>query len=281
MDYSTILFEVRDGVAHITLNRPDAANSVNAQMAHDLVGAAIRCGQDPSVRAVLLSGNGRMFCSGGDLKSFAAQGDGLPPHIREMTIQLHAAVSMLARMETPVIAAVHGSAAGAGLPLACAADIVLAAESTRFTMAYTRVGLSPDGGSTFFLPRLVGQRRALELALMNRILSAQEALDWGIVTRVVPDEELMDQAGSLAAQLAAGPTKAFAAAKRLILGGWTETLESQLEQESQAITAMAATADAAEGIAAFLEKRQAGFKGEQAGGHPPGQFDTRRAGGLA
>ena len=262
MEYQTILFEVRDGVAHITLNRPDAANSVNLQMARDLVDAAVRCGQDTSVRAVLLHGNGRMFCSGGDLKAFAAAGDGLPAHLKDLTIHLHAAVSMLARMKAPVIAAVHGSAAGAGLPLACAADIVLAAESTRFTMAYTRAGLTPDGGSTFFLPRLVGQRRALELALMNRVLSAREALDWGIVTMVVPDEELLDQARSLAAQLAAGPTKAFAAAKRLLLSGWTETLESQLEQESRAITAMAATADASEGIAAFLEKRRPGFKGD-------------------
>lgn len=261
MQYTTIMLEVRDNVAHITLNRPDAANSMNKEMARELMDATIELSQSPNVRAVLVSGAGRMFCSGGDIKEFGGKGKELPRHVQEMTTYLHAAVSRLVHLEVPVIAAVHGSAAGAGLPFACSADIVLAAESARFTLAYTRIGLAPDGGSTFFLPRLIGLKRSLELALLNRVLSAQEAMDWGIVTRIIPDTDLFNEAQKLASELAAGPTGAFAAAKRLMYAGWTATLETQMEQESQAITGISATADAAEGISAFLAKRPAVFKG--------------------
>ncbi len=261
MAYSTILFEVSDGVARLTLNRPEAVNAINREMAWEMMDAAQRC-DDASVRAVLITGAGRMFCGGGDIKAFAAVGDELPVYIKELTTYLHQAVSRLARLDAPVVAAVQGSAAGAGLPFACSADITLAAESARFTMAYTRIGLAPDGGSTYFMPRFIGLKRAIELALTNRVLSAQEALDWGIVTRVVPDAELFEQAERLAVELAAGPTRAFGAAKRLMQSGLNETLETQLESESRAITAMARTADGGEGIAAFLAKRPATFTGK-------------------
>ena len=148
------------------------------------------------------------------------------------------------------------------MSLVCACDIVVAAESARFTMAYTRVGLTPDGSSTYFLPRLVGLKRALELTLTSRVLSAQEALEWGIVTRVVPDAELLAQTHALAAQLAAGPTKTLGVSKRLLHSGWTETLETQMEHESQAIADIARTTDTGEGIAAFIEKRAAKFRGQ-------------------
>jgi len=164
-------------------------------------------------------------------------------------------------MDPPVVAAVHGAAAGAGMSLACACDLVVAAESARFTMSYSNAGLTPDGSSTYYLPRLVGLRRATELTLTNRRLSAQEAMEWGIVTRVVPDEDLSEEATALASQLAAGATKALGAAKRLLQSGWTETLETQMEHETQTIADMARTSDAPEGIAAFLEKRQAEFTG--------------------
>lgn len=261
MQYATILFDVRDHVAHITLNRPEAANSLNREMASDLMHAVMRCSEDSAIRAVVITGTGPMFCSGGDLKEFAAQGEHLPYHLKEVTTYLHAAISRLTRMDPPVVAAVNGTAAGAGMSLACACDIVVAAETARFTMAYTRVGLTPDGSSTYFLPRLVGLKRALELTLTNRVLSAQEALEWGIVTRVVPDTELLAQAHALAAQLAAGPTKTLGSSKRLLHTGWTETLETQMEHESQTIADMARTADASEGITAFLEKRTAKFGG--------------------
>jgi 2-(1,2-epoxy-1,2-dihydrophenyl)acetyl-CoA isomerase len=262
MQYSTILFDIENDVAHITLNRPDAANSINSEMGVDLMRAATYCGEDPMIRAVLISGSGRMFCGGGDLKEFAAQSERLPDHLKELTAYLHVAISRLSRLDAPVIAAVHGSAAGAGLSLVCSCDIVIAAENTRFTMAYTRSGLSPDGSSTYYLPRIVGIKRALELALTNRILSAQEALEWGIVTRLVPEEDLLDQAHTLAVQLAAGPTRALGAAKRLMHNGVNETLETQMEHESQAIADIGRTTDSSEGITAFLEKRAPRFKGK-------------------
>jgi 2-(1,2-epoxy-1,2-dihydrophenyl)acetyl-CoA isomerase len=255
----TILFKVQSGVARIVLNRPNAANSINLDLARELLRAAARCDEDPAVRAVVITGAGNTFCVGGDLKSFAAQGERLSRHLREVTTHLHAAVSRLARMDAPVIAAVNGTAAGAGMSLACACDLVLAAESARFTMAYTKVGLTPDGSSSYFLPRLVGLRRAMELTLTNRVLFAREALDWGIVSRVVADGELEAQADDLAADLASGATAALGASKRLLHGGWNETLETQLEQEGRTISDASRSADGGEGIAAFLEKRAPRF----------------------
>ena len=261
-EYTTLEFDVRDGVAHVTLNRPEAGNAINLELSQELLRAVLRCNEDPEVRAVLISGAGDMFCVGGDLKSFSEQGEHLPHHLKEVTTYLHAAVSRMARMDPPVVAAVHGAAAGAGMSLSCACDLVVAAESARFTMAYSNAGLTPDGSSTYYLPRLVGLKRAMELTLTNRRLSAQEALEWGIVTRVVPDEDLSEEASALASQLAAGAPKALGAAKRLLQCGWTETLETQMENETQSIADMARTADAREGIAAFLEKRQAEFTGQ-------------------
>jgi len=262
MQYTALLFDVRDSIARITLNRPDAANALNADMAKDLMHAALQCDADPAIRAVIITGAGRMFCAGGDLKSFAAQGEKLAYHFKEVTTYLHAAMSRFTRMNAPVIAAVNGTAAGAGMSLACACDLVLAAESAKFTMAYTRAGLTPDGSSTYFLPRIVGLKRALELTLTNRLLSAQEAQEWGIVTKVVPDAHLPAEANALAAQLAAGATGALGAAKRLLHSGWSETLETQMEHETQAIAARAHTADGREGITAFLEKRAPRFTGK-------------------
>jgi 2-(1,2-epoxy-1,2-dihydrophenyl)acetyl-CoA isomerase len=262
MEFKSLLFDVQSNVAHITLNRPDAANSINEEMGKDLMHAALHCDEDPEIRAVLISGAGKIFSGGGDLKAFLAQGDQLSYHIKEITTYLHAAMSRLTRMDAPVVAAVHGAVAGAGMSIAIACDIVVAAETTRFTVAYTRAGLVPDGSSTYFLPRIVGLKRALELTLTNRIFSAQEALQWGLVTRVVPDNELLAQAKAIALQLASGPTRAYGVSKRLLHSGWAETLETQMENESQAIANSARTADAREGILAFLEKRPAKYKGK-------------------
>ena len=262
MEFSALLFEVRDHVAHITLNRPQAANTLNVEMSMDLMRAALRCEEDPSVRAVLLSGAGPAFCAGGDLKGFHAHLDGLPAHIKEVVTYLHTALSHLTRMDAPVVTAVHGFAAGAGLSLACASDLVVAGESARFTMAYTRAGLTPDGSATHFLPRVVGLNRALDLALTNRTLSAREAMEWGIVSRVVPDAEVHAQAEALATQLAAGPTRAFGNVKRLMRTGWTETLETQMAYEADSIAEMTRLADGREGVTAFVEKRAPHFTGE-------------------
>jgi 2-(1,2-epoxy-1,2-dihydrophenyl)acetyl-CoA isomerase len=258
--YTTITLDLRDGVAEITLNRPEAANALDATMARELHDAALRCDADAAVRAVVITGSGRFFCAGGDLKSFASQGEELPRHLKQVTADFHAAVSRLNRMDAPVIMAVNGVAAGAGFSFALAGDLAIAAESARFTMAYTRAGLTPDGSSTYFLPRVVGLRRAKELTLTNRTLSAADALAWGIVNQVVSDADLMETARALARELAAGATLALGAAKRLLDGGLNATLETAMEDEAQTISALSRTEDGREGIQAFLEKRAPVFR---------------------
>lgn len=262
MDYTTILLEVEHPVAEIVLNRPDAGNTLTADLAQELHHATLVCEEDADVRAVLLRGEGKNFCLGGDLNHFAEHIANLPFHMRDIIIFLHSAITRLARMEKPVIAAVHGNIAGAGISFMSAVDLVIAARGSNFTLSYTRMGLSPDGGSTFFLPRLLGPRRALELALTNRTLDAEEALEWGLVNRLVEDKKLLDEARQWAGELAVGPTRAFGAAKRLIRSSLGEKLESQMEKEGQAIAAMAGSADFQEGVMAFLQKRPPKFTGE-------------------
>lgn len=262
MEWKTLLFKVQDQVAHITLNRPETGNTINEEMARDLMEVVFKCDEDPEVHAILISGAGKMFCGGGDLTDFSAKGHQLSNYLKKVTPYFHTAISRLTRMEVPVIAAVHGAAAGAGMSMAIACDIVIATETTRFMAAYTRVGLTPDGSLTYFLPRLIGLKRALELTLTNRVLSAHEALQWGLITRVVSDNELLSQANAITTQLASGPTKAYGTSKRLLHRGWLETLETQMENESQAIANSASTADAREGIQAFLEKRPPRYHGK-------------------
>jgi len=261
MNFDTVRLDVRDSVAHLTLHRPDDANGINDAVARDLLAAVIEIEADVSVRAVLLSGTGSRFCGGGDLKSFAAAGDGLTDLVRTLLPSLHTAIGMLVRGKAPVVAAVQGSAAGAGLGLVCASDLVIAGESAKFVMAYTAVGLTPDGSSSWFLPRIVGLKRALELTLTNRVLTAAEALDLGIVTTVVPDADVHEHAEALAVQLAAGPTDAFATARRLLHTSLEDTFETHLAREADGIVAATATNDAREGITAFVEKRPPTFTG--------------------
>ena len=261
MSYETLLFAVEDGIATITINRPDAANAMSPQCAAELADVALRCDDDPSVRAVVITGTGRMFCAGGDLGAFAKAGAGAKSLLKKMAGDLHMGLSRFARMSAPVIGAVNGTAAGAGFSLVMACDLAVAAESAVFTMAYTNAGLSPDGGSTFYMPRKIGDRRTRELMLTNRVLKAPEALAWGIVNEVVADAEVADRARSLAGRLAAGPTLAFGALKNLLNGSFDQTLESQMELEARAIGEMSATADGQEGIRAFLEKRKPVFRG--------------------
>ena len=260
--FECLNFEVRDQVAHLTLNRPEAANALNLDLAQELEEVSLRCDEDAAVRAVLMTGAGKLFCAGGDLKSFAAQGAAqLPAHLKRVTLYLHAAIHRFARMRAPVVVAVNGNAGGAGFSLTCAGDLVLAAESARFVMAYTRVGLTPDGSSTYYLPRIVGLRRAMELALTNRALTAREAEAMGIVTRVVPDGDLMAEAGKLAAELAAGATMALGGVKRLFYAAANNSLNEQMELETELIAECARSGDAQEGIAAFLGKRAPKFSG--------------------
>ena len=260
MANKTVLFEVKHHVAHITLNRPHAGNSLDLEMAKELADVSLECESNRDVRAVLIGGAGNTFSAGGDVKAFAAQKD-LSRYLREMTPHIHLAVSRFARLDAPVIAAVEGAAAGFGFSLAISCDLVVAAEPAVFVMAYTKIGLAPDGGSTYFLPRLVGFKRAMELTLTNRRLSAREACDWGLVTEVVAPDRLTARAEEFAQSLAQGPTGAFGSAKRLLHGGWNQTLETQMELESRAISEAGGTADGQEGIRAFVEKRKAKFNG--------------------
>ena len=257
----TVLVEKSEGVATVTLQRPDAANGIDMATGRALMAAAIDCDQDAGVRAVVLTGAGKWFCAGGDLKAFADFGDALPARLKELTSYLHAASSRFARMDAPLVCAVNGTAAGAGFSLAVAGDLVLLAESAQLSLAYTGVGLSPDGSSSWFLPRLVGLRRAQELMFTNRRLSASEALDWGLATEVVPDDELAPRARELALQLAGGATRAYGVVKQLLISSFQESLETQMELEARGIAAMAASADGREGIAAFLAKRKPEFSG--------------------
>jgi 2-(1,2-epoxy-1,2-dihydrophenyl)acetyl-CoA isomerase len=251
-----------DAVAVLTLNRPDEANAINGQMASELRSVALSLSHDPSVRAVVLQSFGRVFCGGGDLGAFAAAPAAeVSEYIESLTIDLHAALARLAKMDAPVVAAVSGSAGGAGMSLVAACDLVIAGESAKFTMGYTKAGLVPDGTSSFFLGRVVGLRRASELVLTNRVLTAAEAEQWGLVNRVVADAVVRDEALALARALATGPTKAFGLAKRVLCEGAASSLEDAMERESRYIALAATTEDAAEGIAAFVGRRPAQFHG--------------------
>lgn len=256
------LFEVSGGVARLTLDRPDAANALTPGLCREIFEAFVACDEREDVRAALLTGAGDMFSAGGDLKFFASRGEDLGADLKRMTAHLHAAISRMARMDAPVVCAVNGMAAGAGVSLAAACDFTIAARSARFTMAYTAAGLSPDGSSTWFLPRLVGMRRARELLLTNRALSAAEALEMDLIDQVVDDDALADEAAARAQAFASGPTRAYGGLKRLLQESWSGGLETQMERETRTIADVSKTGDAKEGIAAFLGKRKPAFRGK-------------------
>lgn len=258
-EYETLRVERHGRIERITLNRPDLANGLDLQMARELAVAAARCDEDPEVRAVLLTATGRFFCAGGDLKAMEEHADHPGRFIKELAGTLHIAMATFARMDAPLVVAVNGTAAGAGFSLAIAGDLVIAAQSAKFTMAYTRAGLSPDGGSTYLLPRLVGLRRAQDLMLTNRVLSSAEALDWGLVTSVVADEELSTVALATAESVAAGSKGAQTAVKSMLLTSFTNPLETQLEIEARNIAACAQSDDGTEGRQAFIAKRSPKF----------------------
>lgn len=258
-DYDTLAFEQSDAVARITLNRPGAANGFNEPMMRELAEVAARCEADPTVKAVTLTGAGKFFSAGGDLKGMADAGDARGVYVRRLANHLHRAVSTFARMDAPLIVAVNGMAAGGGFSLAIAGDLVIAGKSAAFNMAYTRAGLSPDGSASHQLPRLVGLRRAQELMLTNRTLSAAEALDWGLVTAVVEDDQLHTEVEALAAQFARGAKGANRNIKQLLLASPGNDLETQMEMEARLVSACADSIDGREGIDAFINKRSPKF----------------------
>jgi 2-(1,2-epoxy-1,2-dihydrophenyl)acetyl-CoA isomerase len=259
-NFEHIIFEKQGTIARLALNRPDAANGLDSLMASELKQAAQLCSGDPELKAVVLSASGRFFCAGGDIKEMMSHGDEVGAAVKSLADDLHSAISTLSRMQAALIVAVNGVAAGAGFSLALIGDIVLAAESSSFTMAYTRAGLCPDGSSSYFLPRLVGLRKAQELMLTNRTLGAQEACALGMVTRVVADDDLAAQAEQVASDLANSARLSTAYVKKLLLASPGNDLEAQMELEGQLVSRCAASPDGREGIQAFVDKRQPEFE---------------------
>jgi 2-(1,2-epoxy-1,2-dihydrophenyl)acetyl-CoA isomerase len=257
-----VLLSFEDGVAQLRLNRPEAANGMSIELLRDLYEAIMVCHGHPDLRAVVVSGAGKNFCAGGDIKTFAAKGAALPDYIRQATAWLQDATQALMRLEAPVIAAVQGYATGGGgFGLVCAVDMVVAGESAKFLSGATMVGMSPDAGTSVTLPAIVGMRKAMEILLTNPTMSATEAAGLGIVNRVVPDAELMDAAMALAREIAAGPKASNAALKRLLRQGKHQPVETCLTEEARTVAALSGTADAREGLAAMIERRPAKFGG--------------------
>ncbi|HEX9842852.1 MAG TPA: enoyl-CoA hydratase-related protein [bacterium] len=261
MAFETIQLSKEGAVALLRFNRPESYNAVNHVMAPELLDAVIEVQDDPAIRALVLTGNGSAFHAGGDVKGFASRGEAVGQYIDRMVIPFHAFISHLVRMPKPVLAAVNGVAAGAGFSIAMACDLVLASAEATFTVAYSRIGASPDGSMTYFLVRQLGTRRAMELYLSNRVLSPEEAHEWGLVTQVLPAEGFLDAALEQARTLAAGPTVAYGLAKGLFYHSLNHELETQLELEARGIIAASKTQDFREGTRAFAEKRKASYQG--------------------
>jgi 2-(1,2-epoxy-1,2-dihydrophenyl)acetyl-CoA isomerase len=255
MALTSIQLERRGAVAVVTFDRPESANSVDLAFTSDLVAVADSCHADPAIGAVLVTGAGRNFCFGGDLRAMAARGEVRGQYLTELTQQLHAGILAFTNLSVPVIVAANGTTAGAGVGLMAMADLAYCGASSRLRLAYTGVGLTPDAGASFWLPRTVGYKRAMELLLLNRTLSAAEMLEWGLVNGVFEDASLVGQSFAIAQQLASGPTRAFGKTKQLVAHALRE-LEAQLAREGQTIASQGASAEGQEGISAFLEKRQ-------------------------
>ena len=258
-----VLLELEsDGIARLRLNRPEASNGMDVPFLQALHRAILRCHGEPRLRVVLLTGEGPNFCAGGDVHDFASKGEGLPDYLREATSWLQSCTSALMRLQAPVVAAVHGFAAGGGgFGLVCAADLVIAGESAKFLSGATRVGMVSDAGVSVTLPQLVGLRKAMEIVLTNPVLTAAEALEIGLLTRVVADDRLYDEALALARRLAAGAPRALAAAKRLLWDGLGSGVEARLPEEARTVAELSGTADSREGLAAVIERRRPRFSG--------------------
>lgn len=262
---NAVNYEVDGHVALLTLNRPDSLNAVNPEMIEGLLAASSRAADDASVRAVIVQGAGKSFMAGGDLRWFREQLV-LPPAQRQSQFSeliggVHASILNFKRMEKPVIAAVHGAVAGFGLSLMLAADLALAAEDTYFTMAYSNIALSPDGGATWSLPRHIGLKRAKEIALLGDRFDAGRALELGLINRVVPKDLLASEALLLASRIAAGSAGALARTKALLEQSFDHTLETQLLAEQGFFVDCTGQPDFTEGLTAFFEKRKPVFEG--------------------
>jgi len=259
---SSVLFEVQDGYAVVTLNRPDRLNSFNPGMHERLRAVLAEAKRRDDVRALLLTGAGRGFCAGQDLSDRAVAADAEPVDLGySISTFYNPLIRTLRELPKPVVCAVNGVAAGAGANIALACDVVLAARSASFVQAFCRIGLVPDSGGTYFLPRLVGTARAMGLALLGDKLGAGDAERWGLVWKCVEDAKLMDEARALTAQLAAGPTKGLGEIKRAMYASPGNSLDAQLDFERDLQRELGRSADYREGVAAFMQKRPPRFTG--------------------
>ena len=264
MQLQTVNVSVADGTARIELNRPEALNAWNAQFGEDLLAALRGVTEDEAVRAVVLTGAGRAFSSGADLKDISTDTtpDGRPDVYKTLTERYHPIMHAIREMPKPVIAAVNGPAVGIGCSLALCCDLIVAAESAYFLLAFVNIGLVPDGGSSLFLPTRIGMARASELSMLGERLPAPKALEWGLINRVVADEQLEQEVAALAARMAAGPTRSYAGSKRQLNNWLYARIEEQLELEAKIQQEMAGSDDFVEGAMAFSQKRPPSFTGK-------------------
>lgn len=261
-DRDALQIEIREGVAGITLNRPEAMNAMSPELARSLAAALAELPTDGSVRAILVTGAGRAFCAGGDIRAMSAALDQGPREFfLELTGNLHRISQALLQARVPTVAAVNGPAAGFGFGLALSCDLVVASERATFTMAHGQVAQIPDGGGWYLLPRVVGRKRALDLYLTRRELDAQTAERWGIVTRILPVTNFREVTFGFARDLAGGPTLAYHQAKKRLAEGWDQPLSEYLEEQRRVIADLAASSDFEEGVRAFLERRLPAFRG--------------------
>ena len=262
MSYEHLIWEQDGGAGRLTLNRPDSLNAWTAAFGAELKSVIEGEAADPSVRALLITGAGRGFSSGADLKEgFDPADDGMPDVRKELLEIYHPIIAGVRRLEKPVVAAVNGPAVGIGASLAFACDLVLAAESAFFGLAFVNIGLMPDGGSTLFVPAAVGKARALQMALLGERVDSARALEWGLVNYVYPDDRLLDEAGTLLDKLAKGPTRSYASSKAALNRMLYPDLDGQLDLEAELQHALARTRDFQEGVIAFVEKRDPQFQG--------------------
>lgn len=261
MSDPAIRFELRDGIARLTLSQPQRGNPFDLAFCAELRAHSIECDENPEVRAVLISAEGKYFSVGADLKWLAADREQLPRKLKTATADLHMAITRLSRCNAPVVLAAHGLVTGGATALTAMADFAIATRSARFYAAYTGIGFVADGGGSAFLPRRVGSRRAAEFVMLNQTWSAEQAASYGLVNRVVDDEALMAEAEALAAQLAAGPTRTYGELRKLLLATFDTSLDTQLEMEARAIAACARTEDSWNAIQSVLAKQKPVFSG--------------------